>query len=434
MKQRIVIKNFGPIANIDIEISDFMLLIGQQASGKSTTAKSIFFFKSLRDDLLRFVLSELNSKKKPFFKAIGTFAKKVRQKYLDYWGPTFHLDNILLKYYYTEDIWIEITLEENKKFISPSFSPAFRVKLLNLIESITEENDRFSNARISFLTNKDIIQIENERSLFFHKIESAINEIFNEDRDLLFIPAGRSLLSTLSEQLQTLDTRKLDFLMRTFVERIVNVKQIFNVGIDDLILEKKKLTQDYINKEGVLAAKELITKILKGKYKNDKDGEKLFIDAKKFTKLSFSSSGQQESIWILHLIFLLILENQKAFIVIEEPEAHLFPVAQNDMAELIVLLNNMNNSVIITTHSPYLLSNFNTLLYANEIGHKHPDEVMKLLPKLFWLDSRKCEMYFIENGELVDILEQDINTLKVEMIDQASTINNKLYNSLFDLD
>ena len=49
--QRLVMKNFGPIKTLDIEIKDFILLVGPQASGKSTIAKTIFFFKSITTDI-----------------------------------------------------------------------------------------------------------------------------------------------------------------------------------------------------------------------------------------------------------------------------------------------------------------------------------------------------------------------------------------------
>ncbi|MBF0125622.1 MAG: AAA family ATPase [Magnetococcales bacterium] len=33
---RIIIKNFGPVRDVDLEIRDLVFLIGPQASGKST--------------------------------------------------------------------------------------------------------------------------------------------------------------------------------------------------------------------------------------------------------------------------------------------------------------------------------------------------------------------------------------------------------------
>ena len=38
MKQKIIIKNFGPIEDVEMEIDDFTIFIGPQTSGKSTIA------------------------------------------------------------------------------------------------------------------------------------------------------------------------------------------------------------------------------------------------------------------------------------------------------------------------------------------------------------------------------------------------------------
>ncbi len=46
--QKLIIENFKQIAHAEIEVRDFLLLIGPQASGKSTIAKLIYFFKFLQ--------------------------------------------------------------------------------------------------------------------------------------------------------------------------------------------------------------------------------------------------------------------------------------------------------------------------------------------------------------------------------------------------
>lgn len=94
--QKIELKNFGPIKNLNLEIKDFMLFIGPQASGKSTIAKTIFFFKSLNDDLVKLFLNEIE--KVEDSQPINVFGKIVRQKYLDYFGSSTHLESFRLKY------------------------------------------------------------------------------------------------------------------------------------------------------------------------------------------------------------------------------------------------------------------------------------------------------------------------------------------------
>ena len=46
--QKLIVDNFKQITHAEIEVKDFLLLIGPQASGKSTIAKLIFFFKFLQ--------------------------------------------------------------------------------------------------------------------------------------------------------------------------------------------------------------------------------------------------------------------------------------------------------------------------------------------------------------------------------------------------
>ena len=49
--QKIIIHQLGPVEHCELEINDFMIFTGPQASGKSTIAKSVFFFKNTRETL-----------------------------------------------------------------------------------------------------------------------------------------------------------------------------------------------------------------------------------------------------------------------------------------------------------------------------------------------------------------------------------------------
>jgi predicted ATPase len=45
--EKLRIHRLGPVRDCDIQISDTMIFTGEQASGKSTIAKSVFFFKNI---------------------------------------------------------------------------------------------------------------------------------------------------------------------------------------------------------------------------------------------------------------------------------------------------------------------------------------------------------------------------------------------------
>ena len=61
LKEKLVVRNFGPITNLDIEIRPLTLFIGTQGSGKSTVAKLLTICRDLRwwlrildeDDVMR---------------------------------------------------------------------------------------------------------------------------------------------------------------------------------------------------------------------------------------------------------------------------------------------------------------------------------------------------------------------------------------------
>ncbi len=57
--RRIEISNFGPISNFKADLDkNFMILIGPQASGKSTICKMIFFCESIKNYLLEYANDE----------------------------------------------------------------------------------------------------------------------------------------------------------------------------------------------------------------------------------------------------------------------------------------------------------------------------------------------------------------------------------------
>ena len=430
--QRIEIKNLGPIKELKLDIKDFMLFIGPQASGKSTIAKTIFFFKSLNDDLVKYLISA-SDLHFDFTRLLEGYEKMIRQKFLDYFGTSHNLMNLDLKYYYTDKVWISVSLESSHSYITPDFSHDFE----NAAKKLVQETQKFyysiSPEDSSILTSKDLLQIENKKTEFISQITKKCNELFGDERELVFIPAGRSLLATLADQLQFIEPRKLDFLMRTFVTKINLLRPIFNQSLSEIIKARKLLTQSEIDMDKTKLAEEIIDRILKGKYQFDKDGEKIYIDnSDKFVKLNFASSGQQESLWILLLLFIIILEQQNVFVVIEEPEAHLFPEAQKDISALIALLSNMKQSqVIITTHSPYILASVNNLILANKVGEKYPDKVLSRINKHLWINRNKIFAAMVQSGIVTEIIDPEFDIIQQEHIDSVSQLINDEFDFLY---
>lgn len=75
--------------------------------------------------------------------------------------------------------------------------------------------------------------------------------------------------------------------------------------------------------------------------------------------------ASKKSFGIFNLLFYYLIEDKRVFLILEEPESHLYPSSQRSVGELLGLfLNDEKNAELITTHSPYLLGTFNYMLQA----------------------------------------------------------------------
>ena len=157
------------------------------------------------------------------------------------------------------------------------------------------------------------------------------------------------------------------------------------------------------------------------------------LDDGKSVKINFTSSGQQESVWILNLLFYYLLQKKKILFIIEEPESHLFPESQKYITELIALVNNCNHSVVLTTHSPYVLGTLNNLLYVHGIHSQYSKKADKIIPQSLWLDFDNFNAWFVKNGTIDNCMDPEIHMIQNERIDEISKVINNDFDKLLEL-
>ncbi|MEA5514555.1 AAA family ATPase [Nodularia sp. UHCC 0506] len=460
--QKIIINNFGAITNAEIEVKKILVLIGEQASGKSTISKLIYFFKSLKDDLFSQLYQDTQ---RNYFDIPSDLIFPVREKFYDFFGSTFHLPNFEIIFFYSvkKDKYLRLTLDESKKLYS-QFSDNFL-------------NDNFKNSASKIkrllqkeLTTSDIYEqlaYEQNKIKYAQTLSTLLNELFESNQtNSLFIIAGRNATISYSELFEkylfasnqsTLEeNRKKTFqlkeqtidetLMLKFMERIVKIKEVFKKFGDFEGLIESYAENNSI-KENLNHIQLNINKILKGKYINDNRGEKIVFNdnTQEYVYLSNASSGQQESIRILQDIFMIFLDNLKVLRIIEEPEAHLFPIAQKQLIELLALMVNQNqdNQLIITTHSPYVLTVFNNLLFAKRVVEKNPSadsEVTQIIPKDCWLSANDFSAYSLGNQSISEttnycesIFSSEKGTIKQNFLDTVSEILGGDFQDLYSI-
>jgi len=104
-----------------------------------------------------------------------------------------------------------------------------------------------------------------------------------------------------------------------------------------------------------------------GEYVTNKDGNTHFIPsgAKRGTKLALTEASSAVRSLLVLWYWLNGLAAKGDFLMIDEPELNLHPVNQRKMARFLVKLVNLGVKVFVTTHSDYIVKEFNTLIMLN---------------------------------------------------------------------
>lgn len=427
--EKLIIHNLGPIKDCELDIKDYMIFTGQQASGKSTVAKSIFFFKNIKNLLmllikkqLFFIENEINIPLK------DKLIKEIRLNFLQVFGSTWGMPkDMKISYYYDteEKIFVDISLKKDNKspnYIWIDFSSNL-IDKINKLENMVKTEKHFKNQE---------------------DFKNYINNIFNDEYDVVYIPAGRSMITLLSSQLNYIyssmeDAQKksIDYCTQNYLEKILKLKSFFNNTTDDMIKDIMKMTSLKIDSNKLNLASNMIKKILKGNYIYINGEERLQLEnSKGYVKINFASSGQQEVLWILNTLFYHLLNNKKAYFIIEEPESNLFPNAQKAVIEFVSMIQNSDNKILLTTHSPYVLGTLNNLLYAYDLynlNNSRKEEINKIIKKEFWINYNNFSSYFLKNGICENCIDEDVRCIKNEVIDEASNIINEEFDMLVEV-
>lgn len=120
--------------------------------------------------------------------------------------------------------------------------------------------------------------------------------------------------------------------------------------------------------------------------------------------------------------------------IVEEPEQNLFPEAQADVIyELLECVNaTKGNQLVISTHSPYILTALNNAIFAREVFDKKGKHIDNLLENKM-VSIKDVSAYKFENGKITSIVDKEIGLIDAEQIDSCSTKINDVFNSLLDI-
>lgn len=420
MKEKLIIKNFAGIDYLEIELNKINILIGPQASGKSITAKLFYYFKSYFKELKEGI--ENNKSEQDIEKAyLNLFVKYFPIE-------TWPNNSFLIEYFIGKE-FISINKEYNK---------ILNINLSNNIKSL------FNKAKViygeEFEKNKIIDRgfIKYSPQIFVNKFDELIEAEISPKliHSQYFIPAGRSFFSTIQSSIFSIinSNQRIDPLIIDFGSFYEGLK--YFISSSDF---------DYMKEESDKKFDEILVSILNSKYLREKDVDFLVHSDHRKVNLINASSGQQEVLPLL-LVFKSFAElpllTKKTILYIEEPEAHLFPNAQNGIVQLLARIFNSANSeiqIIITTHSPYILSSFNNLMYAGSLDRKldksKASKLNKIIPKEERIDPKLVSAYSLDlGGKKKNLIDKETGLISQNYLDDVSNKISTEFGKLLDLE
>lgn len=284
----------------------------------------------------------------------------------------------------------------------------------------------------TYVTSKTEIYFENDLMTFIYridKVEQIIkkNEKLNStlDYDFHYIPAERGFVINFAKNLYALiETRtQLPGLFTRFGDKFLKARDA-------------SLFFDYQNIIGI-----------KYSYRNN-DTDTIILKDGKEVLLSNTSTAIQVSIPML-VVFDKIMKNFrhvrddfKKLLVIEEPELNCFPETQYKIVKHLISNLKVSNSpkayyknqLIITTHSPYILTSLNNMMYAYKVGQLNSVDALKIIPKKYWLNPDDVSVYILKDGGYEDIFDREESLIKAEKIDNVTNILNNQFSELLNLE
>ncbi|EAJ1254847.1 ATP-binding protein [Campylobacter lari] len=388
--QKAIIKNLGPIQEAEIILKPFVVIIGKSGSGKSIILRTISLLKWL------YKQEQIKSFHEP-----KLFNNIDQKEFMDY------LKESMLDIYINHNT--EITLIDDKPLIEIKGKNITlyqeHIKTEQLIGKIVFINDvrvflpelfatpKQRDIKASYHTNDMIANfIESINEVKYFQLKTIENTIFTAENEAGFTKCYLNHNDLKIPFEQSSSGEKSTSIMEIISNYFAYVYDIKNKSLEKITIEN------------------LISDL-----KKSIDTKRKLIENKVIERIK--------------LIETLLSEKNKPTldIFIEEPESNLFPTNQMNMAYYLASLRNAKNNpnIMFSTHSPYILTALNNILYASIIKTKlrndEQNNIYEIINKENIFNHKDFIAYKLENGKSYSIIDKESMLIDAEYIDTASS-------------
>ncbi|PRY36997.1 putative ATPase [Spirosoma oryzae] len=375
---KLTVKNVGPIREAELDVKKHTVFIGPQGTGKSTLAKLI----AIGSDSGIVTFNNNSNNQNYFEKKYNLNGYISKNSYMKFIGRQYYLE-------YNDNFKFSLlNKQQNEEKIDISID-----KIESISEILSNLEDKLEDNIANELLHDLLIQTSTLRNTVQYKLSGEYSS--------LYIPAERQLVSILSDAIWSIINSKIN--LPEIVTSFLNLYENARHQIVSLKIPYLGIKYEYVDSSDFI-------------FQNN---------AK--INLRNTASGYQSIIPLT-----LVVENQRLNLknrfVIEEPELNLYPTAQKDL--IYSLLGGLQPDVsyqdaewVFTTHSPYVLSSFNTLMLAYKVGNQSDElraEVEKIIPSRCWINPDDFAAYYVDNGTVRSIVSEQTGMIAENELDDVS--------------
>lgn len=344
MKKKILhVENFGPISDATVELRAINMFIGEQSVGKSTLAKLITIF------------TDYISLCKIIHGGESAWNTQLKDYNLDiYKSDAYH---------------ITYDMAEEDQMFHIEFVPGKISFFMKKGEVETNDVNEITTRILQLKKNSHREEAVNKASIDFEN--NALLDILTNS---IYIPAERIIYSVLTNLMPALALAN-----STIPKNLLR----FMVDLGNAKSEYPMLHIPLLN----------IT------FRHESSEDSIITDnEKKNIPMPAASSGIQSLVPLLLALKYATTKREYSSFVIEEPECNLFPTKQVELLkEILRIVKSSTRTLTITTHSPYLLSAMNNILFAGMLTEKYGNPVKEyvdgIIPEVYQLRACDCSVY-----------------------------------------
>lgn len=376
--KHLVIRHFGPIKEVDMDLKRVNIIIGPQSSGKSTILKIACFCDWMERQI------ELTQNP---------------DKYCD---SNFFIENLIgfhkLEGYLQQETYIRYVndavsfdySEKNKKCTFKwNEAKRWKYKRTKIAYIPAERN------LVAAIPNWYQVNMNKDNILDFMKEWEFARKAFLKGEQILDLPVKYEYNAyNQGDRIKLENGKELD----------LTVASSGLQALTPLYVMLRYLTSEYYKEAHTNVEQDMLRQNLHE------------VVAKECAGLT---KGEQQN------IIDTILTPHHTDLFVEEPEAHIFPSTQKSFVySLVEMLNgNVQHTCFLATHSPYILTAFNNIILAGEtmaMSKEKADKVSVIMPKRQTLCYDEVAAFEMSNGRNHSIMDEDFRLISADAIDAAS--------------